>query len=134
MTMSIANPRLLGIPNWTRFALLDNDQVEQWTEDLTGEQICSILQQVPIDSRSNANSLLAAVSLGDSIATRKLAHRLKGMAAGIGANRLAEVARAIEFGARDQVALDSFAEPLTAVLDETLVAVAALEAAISARN
>ena len=109
---------------WVSFKLIDTHGMLQWTEDLAPEQVRAILQQVPLDSRSNAAAIISAVRRNDVPAARRQAHRLQGMAANIGAQRLAEIARAIEHSADAGAGLDTLIAELSAVLDDTLVAIA----------
>ena len=110
--------------------LLDTAMMLQWTEDLTAEQVLAILKQVPSDSRSNAAAILAAVERNDLPAARRQAHRLKGMAASIGAPLLAAVARDIEHSVQAGAELDTLLTSLSVVLDDTLVAIADLAMAV----
>ena len=123
------SPVLTAGSDWTATPLIDLANLKQWTEDLSHAQVYAILQQVPLDSRTNTTDLLAAAGRGDLVASRRLAHRLKGMAAGIGAGRLAEVARAIEQAAAVGAEIGGLVAALPEVLDDTLVALGDLKLA-----
>ena len=111
---------------WAAAPLIDAVNMLQWTEDLAADQVRAILRQVPLDSRRNAAEVLSAIRQGDLPAARRQAHRLKGMAANIGAQRLAEIARDIEYGAEADADLDTLVAALSTVLEDTLVAIAAV--------
>ena len=112
---------------WDAAQLLDLGNLQQWSEDLSGEQIRGILGQVPGDSRINVACILTAVAEGDRVAIKRQAHRLKGMAANIGALRLAELARTLEYGVFETGDLVSAAAALPAVLEDTLLVIEQLK-------
>ena len=120
---------VVAATEWATIPLIDTHGMLQWTEDLAPEQVRAILQQVPLDSRSNAAAIILAVRKNDVPTARRQAHRLKGMAANIGAQRLAEIARAIEHGAKGDAGLDILIAELSTVLDDTLVVIAEIATA-----
>ena len=125
-TGSQATP-LATAAEWATAPLIDSINLLQWTEDLAADQVRAILQQVPLDSRRNAAEIVSSVKQNDRPAARRQAHRLKGMAANIGAQRLAEIARDIEYGADTDANLETLAAALSNVLEDTLVAIAAIK-------
>ena len=110
--------------------LIDAGGFKQWTEDLTGEQVHSILSKVPLDCKETAAEISAAMAAGNVEQARRLAHRLKGMASNLGASRLAQVARNIELGSDHALTAGELLVPLAAIIDATNTAIAEIRASI----
>lgn len=106
--------------------LIDNRAVADWCADLDKEDIEAILAQVPEQCAFCLTELEAAVAAAELQKAKRIAHRLKGMAANLGAIRLSRMARGIEIEAQ---AVDDVSRQLPALrttIDETLAALATL--------
>lgn len=112
---------------WRALPLIDYDILSQWTEDLSDDQIRDILERIPKDGSTDAMAIQAAIEADDRVRARRSSHRLKGMAAGIGAARLSEIARTIEILAQTPDDLSGHAGELALVLEETLTELSTLQ-------
>ena len=81
--------------------LIDVSALEQWTSDLEPEDVADILAQVPAQCGGCVRDLEAAVDAAQLAQAKRVAHKLKGMAANLGASRLAKIARSVELDAQD---------------------------------
>jgi HPt (histidine-containing phosphotransfer) domain-containing protein len=129
--ISVPAPSSAAAAAWRNAQLLDYRNIQQWGEDLSEQQIKSILDQVPDDSRANVARILTAVALEDRVAIKSQAHRLKGMAANIGAVRLAELSRVLEYGAIGDADVADACAALPMVLLDTLAAIGDLQMVVS---
>ena len=112
---------------WEALALIDTVHFAEWTGDLTREQVRDILAMVPRDGRATVDAIGRAVAAGDLASARRLAHRLKGMAANLGAARLAEIARTAELSAGSAADFAALMTPLGETLDATIGTIEAME-------
>jgi len=110
----------------TSFPVIDDAAMADWCADLDKEDIEAILSQVPEQCHACLNEIEAAVAAAELPKAKRVAHRLKGMAANLGATRLSRFARVIEMEAQ---ALDDVALQLPALrttVDETIAAIRAM--------
>lgn len=96
--------------------LIDFVIMGQWRNDLEAADIQEILGRVPKETQQSMGKLHQAISRSDIGMVRRAAHRLKGMAASLGAARLAHEARCIEMA---DCSIADFAAPVDA-LERTL--------------
>lgn len=104
--------------------LIDNQAMSDWTADLDKEDIEAILSQVPEQCDVCFKEIESAVGAAELPKAKRMAHRLKGMAANLGATRLSRLARSIEIEAQ---AIDDVAQQLPglrATIEETLAELA----------
>lgn len=76
--------------------LLDERAMSDWCTDIDKDDVLAILASVPDECRRNIAEIERAVAEGSLAASKRAAHRLKGMAGNLGAARLAQSARDIE--------------------------------------
>lgn len=102
--------------------LVDTVAMHQWTGDLDAADVKEILSAVPAETEQGMHLLHQAILQSDLAKARCAAHRLKGMAANLGAPRLANQAREIEVAANtiDDVAVRF--DMLKTTVTETLLA------------
>lgn len=107
--------------------LLDDGAMNDWCSDIDQDDVLAILARVPDECRRNIAEIERALAEGSLEATKRAAHRLKGMAGNLGAVRLAQTARDIELKSES---LDDVAGQM-AGLQETLTGtLAALDRAV----
>ena len=110
--------------------LLDEGAMSDWCSDIDKDDVLAILARVPDECRRNIAEIERAIAEGSLEASKRAAHRLKGMAGNLGAVRLAQTARDIELTSEN---LDDVAGQM-AGLKETLVGtLAALDRAAHSR-
>jgi HPt (histidine-containing phosphotransfer) domain-containing protein len=73
----------------------------------TPQYVVSLIEQFMQDTRSRLDLLADAIERADHASVRSLAHALRGSAAGIGAQRLAALATALETHAQQQLPADA---------------------------
>ena len=108
----------------TSLPLIDAEAMADWCTDLDKDDIEAILAQVPEQCALCLGEIEAAVAASDLPKAKRIAHRLKGMAANLGATRLSRLARGFEMEAQ---AIEDVARQLDALrltIDETLAALA----------
>jgi len=76
--------------------LLDERAMSDWCTDIDKDDVLAILASVPDECRRNIAEIERAIAEGSLAASKRAAHRLKGMAGNLGAARLAQSARDIE--------------------------------------
>lgn len=76
--------------------LLDERAMSDWCSDIDKDDVLAILAGVPDECRRNIAEIERAIVEGSLAASKRAAHRLKGMAGNLGAARLAQSARDIE--------------------------------------
>jgi HPt (histidine-containing phosphotransfer) domain-containing protein len=76
--------------------LLDERAMSDWCSDIDKDDVLAILASVPDECRRNIAEIERAIVEGSLAASKRAAHRLKGMAGNLGAARLAQSARDIE--------------------------------------
>ena len=100
--------------------LLDADRIAEIEQCFPPKERAKLLAEVERETTLCMTAIRAHLSSADAAAARRAAHRIKGMAASFGANRLAELARQIELGQEisgsDQ-ALDALEHALVATVD-----------------
>ena len=110
--------------------LLDEGAMSDWCSDIDRDDVLAILARVPDECRRNIAEIERALAEGSLEASKRAAHRLKGMAGNLGAVRLAQTARDIELTSQS---LDDVAGQM-AGLQETLTGtLAALDRAAHSR-
>ncbi len=107
----------------TMLPLIDGAAMANWCEDLDREDIEAILSQVPGQCDICLSEIEAAVAANDLAKTKRVAHRLKGMAANLGAARLA---RSIEIEVQELKEVEGQLPALNATVAETLSALQAM--------
>ena len=99
---------------------LDERAMSDWCTDIDKDDVLAILASVPDECRRNIAEIERAIAEGSLAASKRAAHRLKGMAGNLGAARLAQSARDIELKSEsiDDVAgrMASLQETLTGTL------------------
>lgn len=110
----------------TMLPLIDGAAMANWCEDLDREDIEAILSQVPGQCDICLSEIEAAVAANDLAKTKRVAHRLKGMAANLGAARLARFARSIEIEVQELKEVEGQLPALNATVAETLSALQAM--------
>jgi two-component system sensor histidine kinase/response regulator len=81
------------------------------------QYVVSLLEQFTQDTQARLGLLAHAIERADHAGVRTLAHALRGSAAGIGAQRLAALAAALEMGAQERLPADASAK-LTRMREE----------------
>ncbi len=97
----------------------------EWCTDLDREDIADILGRVPAQCSAGIAEIEAAVGEKELARVKRVAHRLKGMAANLGAARLARLARCIEIDSMDLADVELQLPVLKTTVAETLAALAA---------
>lgn len=110
----------------TSLPLIDAAAMADWCADLDKEDIEAILAQVPDQCTVCLTEIEAAVAAAELPKAKRVAHRLKGMAANLGATRLSRYARVIEIEAE---ALDDVVGQLPGLRATVAETIAALQAA-----
>lgn len=110
----------------TSLPLIDDKAMADWCADLDKEDIEAILSQVPDQCAFCFSELEGAVGAADLHKAKRIAHRLKGMAANLGATRLSRLARGIEIEAQAVEDVSRQLGDLRATISETLAALATL--------
>jgi HPt (histidine-containing phosphotransfer) domain-containing protein len=108
----------------TLLPLIDVLAMEQWCNDLDMSDVRDILGKVPAEAEQCMALLSDALTQRDLSMARRAAHRLKGMAANLGAARLAYLAKDIEVTAKEAADASLRLPALKVTLDETLAAFA----------
>lgn len=106
----------------TELPLLDNIAVRDWCEDLEDDDISEILARVPLEVEKCFHELQHAINTSDLGLAKRVAHRMKGMAANLGASRLAHIARNIECSSGNSSSASAQMPFLRQTVTETLAA------------
>ena len=104
--------------------LLDEARITALKNAMSQAHFRAAFDCIPHESARILNQIKAAIARGDLDGTRRGAHSLNGMAANIGAERLAALARDIEVGSPTIEAASGRLAHLEQVLEETCVVVA----------
>lgn len=104
--------------------LIDPVAMAQWTTDLDPEDVEAILAQVPGQCEACVSELTAAADAQELVKAKRVAHKLKGMAANLGAARLARLARSIELESADVAEVVQCLPLVSATVAETIDALA----------
>lgn len=105
--------------------LIDAAAMAEWCTDLDPEDVAAILERVPEQTHACISDLQAAITGAELQKAKRVAHRLKGMAANLGAARLARLARRVEIESQDLADVERMLPMLSATADDTLAALAA---------
>lgn len=118
--LDIAMPPPIEASTQDPVPLLDERAMSDWCSDIDKDDVMAILASVPDECRRNIAEIERAIAEGSLAASKRAAHRLKGMAGNLGAVRLAQTARDIELKSEsiDDVAsrMASLQETLTGTL------------------
>jgi HPt (histidine-containing phosphotransfer) domain-containing protein len=106
--------------------LVDPIAMADWSGDLEPADIREVLGGVPKETSVCIASLRQALALDDLAMARRAAHRLKGMAANLGATRLAQAAKEIEVAAQSVSQIAMQMGTLETTLAETLAVFASV--------
>lgn len=104
--------------------LIDQAAMAEWCTDLDREDIADILGRVPAQCTASIAEIETAVGEKELAKVKRVAHRLKGMAANLGAARLARLARCIELESKDLADVELQLPVLKTTVAETLAALA----------
>lgn len=107
--------------------LLDDGAMNDWCSDIDQDDVLAILARVPDECRKNIAEIERALAEGSLEATKRAAHRLKGMAGNLGAVRLAQTARDIELKSES---LDDVAGQMAGLRETLTSTLAALRSAV----
>lgn len=110
--------------------LLDERAMDDWCSDIDKDDVLAILASVPDECRRNIAEIERAISIGNLAASKKAAHRLKGMAGNLGAFRLAKMARDIELKSES---IEDVAGQMPGLQETLFVTLAALHSAAHSR-
>jgi hypothetical protein len=100
--------------------LIDQRAMRDWCGDMDRDDVVAVLARVPEEGARCLGELRKAVAAGDLVLAKRSAHRLKGMAANLGAARLARAARGIELSCQSIDDVGARVPALERVLVETL--------------
>lgn len=106
---------------------MDFSQIDALIEIAGREGVCEILQAFWRSTDSLASLLKSLLDEGNLIEAAKTAHAVKGSAANVGANLLANAARSLEIGCKSDSSAEA-AQALTQLLaayEETRIALTA---------
>jgi HPt (histidine-containing phosphotransfer) domain-containing protein len=102
--------------------LLDEHAMRDWCNDLEKDDVLAILARVPDECRKCVAEIERAIVDGSLAASKRTAHRLKGMAGNLGAVRLAQIARGIELETQSIEEVSNRMTMLQETLTDTLAA------------
>lgn len=105
--------------------LVDESAMADWCTDLDREDIDDILSRVPGQCSACLTEIEAAVGEMELAKVKRVAHRLKGMAANLGAARLARLARSMELDSRELADIERQLPFLKVTITETVAALSA---------
>ena len=105
--------------------LIDEAAMAEWCADLDREDIVDILGRVPDQCSACITEIEAAVGEMELAKVKRVAHRLKGMAANLGAARLARLARGLELDSRELADIERQLPALKTTIAETVAALMA---------
>ncbi len=106
--------------------LIDHDAVADWCQDLEPTDVRDILARVPAETLQSMELLARAIELKDLTMARRAAHRIKGMAANLGATRLSHDAKDLELSCSDINEIAARFSSLDQTMSDTLTALAEL--------
>lgn len=104
--------------------LIDQAAMDEWCCDLEPEDIQDVLRKIPEETRQSMGLIYHAIESSDLGMARRAAHRLKGMAANLGAARLAQEARGLELDCLNINDISIRLGALEKTLNATLMAMA----------
>lgn len=102
--------------------LIDETAMAEWCTDLDREDIVDILQRVPGQCSACITEIEVAVSGKELGKVQRVAHRLKGMAANLGAARLARLARSMELESKELADIERQLPVLKTTIADTVAA------------
>ncbi len=111
---------------FNKLPVFDKSVIAAWSSGMNQADVSATLECVPDESVKSLNEIKAAIAAGDLTEARRIAHRMKGMAANLGAARLAAVARSIELDAPSIEVVSHQFKLLTETTDETLLQLRAI--------
>jgi histidine phosphotransfer protein HptB len=106
--------------------LIDDRAMSDWCSDIDETDVLAILASVPEECRRSIAEIERAIVDGNLAASKRAAHRLKGMAGNLGAARLAMTAREIELSSES---IDDVASRMAGLQDTLTSTLAALDRA-----
>ncbi|MDX2201627.1 MAG: Hpt domain-containing protein [Hyphomicrobiaceae bacterium] len=104
--------------------LIDEAVMGEWTADLDPADVAEILAQVPGQCAACLDELKAAVAAEELAKAKRVAHKLKGMAANLGAVRLSRMARGIEIESEQLADVALCLPAVGATIAQTIAALA----------
>lgn len=110
--------------------LLDKRAMDDWCSDIDKGDVLAILARVPDECHRNVAEIERAIAMGSLDASKRAAHRLKGMAGNLGAVRLAKMARDIELKSQS---IEDVAGQMPSLHETLTVTLAALHSAAHSR-
>lgn len=110
--------------------LLDERAMSDWCTDIDKDDVLAILASVPDECRRSIAEIERAIAEGSLAASKRAAHRLKGMAGNLGAARLAQSARDIELKSDS---IEDVAARMANLQETLTVTLAALDRAAHSR-
>ncbi len=113
------------LPAAAELPLIDAAAMAEWCTDLDREDIAAILERVPEQTHACITDMQAALAGSELQKAKRVAHRLKGMAANLGATRLARLARSVEIESQNLADVERLMPMLSTTAKDTLVALAA---------
>lgn len=105
--------------------LIDDVAMAEWTTDLDPEDVSAILASVPDQCSACVHDIEAGMAEMQLAKVKRAAHKLKGMAANLGAARLSRLARRMEIEAQDLSDIARHLPHLKSTVVETMAALAA---------
>lgn len=105
--------------------LIDEAAMAEWTTDLDREDVLAILEGVPGQCAACVNDIEAGLGEMQLVKVRRAAHKLKGMAANLGAARLSKLARRLEIEAQELCDVERQLPHLKTTVAQTMAAIAA---------
>ncbi|MEQ1649281.1 MAG: Hpt domain-containing protein [Hyphomicrobiaceae bacterium] len=127
MHATINETKVSPLPINAREALLpliDQAAMDEWCRDLEPEDIQDVLRKIPTETHQSMGLIYRAIEASDLGMARRAAHRLKGMAATLGAARLAHEAKALELDCQNLNEFSTRLGMLERTLADSLVALA----------
>jgi Hpt domain len=120
MSLTMPPNECARLPQSSPLPLVDPIAMADWSDDLEPADIREVLSGVPKETSVCIALLRQALALDDLAMARRAAHRLKGMAANLGATRLAQEAKEIEVASQSVSQIAMQMGTLETTLAETL--------------
>lgn len=105
--------------------LIDEAAMADWCTDLDHEDVVAILEAVPAQCEACVCDIEAALGEMQLQKAKRAAHKLKGMAANLGAARVSRLARRMEIEAHELADIERQLSLLKTTVAETIAALAA---------
>jgi HPt (histidine-containing phosphotransfer) domain-containing protein len=116
------------------YPLVDTQIMTDWTNDLEPSDVMEILDRVPQEARECLHALQNAIDQDNAGMAKRAAHRLKGMAANLGALRLAQEAKHLEISALTLAEMATLTRSLQRTSDETIAALSSIARSLPAAS